>query len=169
MCLRATALDRSYCASKTSAKLPTNPKELPGGKGEGARGAFGVAATCNESGVRKGPPQKKRPPWWVGRSEAKKGPGSDLFRFCFMVFLISPHRETPKNVIKENREKVGLGFSKRFFLQNVFFSVFELPSLRNTRNRDKTKKSRGKTDIEIFGFFFGLFFGLFAKIFLWCF
>jgi hypothetical protein len=37
-------------------------------------------------------------------------------------------------------------------LQNVFCSVFELelPSLENTRKCDKTKKSRGKTDIEIF-------------------
>jgi hypothetical protein len=36
------------------------------------------------------------------------------------------------------------------FLQNVFCSVLELPSLKNTRKCDKTKKSRGKTDIEIF-------------------
>jgi hypothetical protein len=35
-------------------------------------------------------------------------------------------------------------------LQNVFCSVFELPSLRNTRKRDKTKKRRGKTDIKSF-------------------
>jgi hypothetical protein len=34
-------------------------------------------------------------------------------------------------------------FCKAFF----FFSVFKLPPLRNTRKRDKTKKSRG-TDIE---------------------
>jgi hypothetical protein len=40
------------------------------------------------------------------------------------VFLNSPHRETPKNVIKRNREKIG------------FCNVFELPSLRNTRKRD---------------------------------
>jgi hypothetical protein len=56
------------------------------------------------------------------------------------------------------------------FLQNVFCCVFELPSLRNTRKRDKAKKkSRGKTDIEIFVDFLWIFFrhGLFAKIFLW--
>jgi hypothetical protein len=69
------------------------------------------------------------------------------------VFLNSPHRETPKNV-KKNREKVGFGFLVEFFrekklfdtifLQNVFCSVFELPSLKNTRKRDKTKKVEEK-------------------------
>jgi hypothetical protein len=45
---------------------------------------------------------------WVGGSEAKKGPGSDLFvSIFFMVFLKSPHRETPKNknVIKNIEKK----------------------------------------------------------------
>jgi hypothetical protein len=51
-----------------------------------------------------------------------------------------------------------------FFVKR-FLCVFELPSLRNTRKRDKTKKNRGKTDIEIFVDFFGESFrqGLFAK------
>jgi hypothetical protein len=35
-------------------------------------------------------------------------------------------------------------FSTRFFLQNVFCCVFELPSRGNTRNRDKTKKVEEK-------------------------
>jgi hypothetical protein len=37
-------------------------------------------------------------------------------------------------------------------LQNVFCSVFELPSLKNTRKCDKTKKVEEKltSDIEIF-------------------
>jgi hypothetical protein len=35
-------------------------------------------------------------------------------------------------------------FRHDFFLQNVFCSVFELPSLRNTRKRDKTKKVEEK-------------------------
>jgi hypothetical protein len=43
-------------------------------------------------------------------------------------------------------------------LQNVFCSVFELPSLKNTRKCDKTKKSRGKTDIEVFVEILGIFF-----------
>jgi hypothetical protein len=33
------------------------------------------------------------------------------------VFLNSPHRETPKNVIKKNREKVGFGFLVDFFVK----------------------------------------------------
>jgi hypothetical protein len=37
---------------------------------------------------------------WVSGSEAKKGPGSVFFRYFFMVFLNSPHRKTPKNVVK---------------------------------------------------------------------
>jgi hypothetical protein len=74
-------------------------------------------------------------------SEAKKGPGSDLFfSIFFIVFLNSPHRETPKNVINKNREKIGFGFLVEFFVktfrrdffQNVFCSAFELPSLKNT-------------------------------------
>jgi hypothetical protein len=70
------------------------------------------------------------------------------------VFLNSPRRETPKNVIKKNREKVGFGllveiFVSRF-LQNVFCSVFKPPSQKNTRKCDKTKDSRGKVDIESF-------------------
>jgi hypothetical protein len=70
----------------------------------------------------------------------------------FIVFLNSPHRETPKNVIEKNREEVGLGFFRRSYCKMFFCSacVFELPSLRNTRKHDKTKKSQGKTDIEIF-------------------
>ena len=64
------------------------------------------------------------------------------------MFLNSPHRETPKNVIKKNSRKSRFwtfgrffckNFSTRFFLQNVFGSVFELPSLKNTRKCDKTK------------------------------
>jgi hypothetical protein len=86
------------------------------------------------------------------------------------VFSNSPHRETPKNVIKKNREKSVWDFLVDF-LQKVFCSAFELPSLRNTRKRDKTKKSRGKTDIEIFVDFFGESFqhGVFTKICLWFF
>jgi hypothetical protein len=52
----------------------------------------------------------------VGRgSEAKKGPASDLFVHFFMVFLNSPHRETPKNVINKIEKKIGFGFFVDFF------------------------------------------------------
>ena len=75
------------------------------------------------------------------------------------MFLNSPHRETPKNVIKKKSRKSRFwifgrifckNFSTRFFLQNVFCSVFELPSLRNTRKRDKTKKVEEKLTSKIF-------------------
>jgi hypothetical protein len=69
-----------------------------------------------------GPPKKNRgPPWWVGGSEAKKGLGSD--------FVDSPHRETPKNMIKRKPRKnriwifgrfVCKHFSTRCFWYNVF-------------------------------------------------
>jgi hypothetical protein len=89
----------------------------------------------------------------VGGSEAKKGLGSDLFfRYFVIVFLNSPHRETPKNAIKKSRKSrfwifgriVWENFSPRFFFQNVFCSAFELPSQKNTGKRDKTKEVEEK-------------------------
>jgi hypothetical protein len=69
----------------------------------------------------------------------------------FIVLLNSPHRQTPK----KNKEKVGFGllviffgknFSTRFVLQNVFYSAFELPSLKKkTENAITQKKSRKRT------------------------
>jgi hypothetical protein len=65
----------------------------------------------------------------VGGSEAKKGLGSDfLFRFFFIVFLNSPHRETPKNVIKQIRK--------------YFYGVFELALPRNAQKRTKNKSRK---------------------------
>jgi hypothetical protein len=96
----------------------------------------------------------------VGGSEYEKGLGPDFFfRLFFVVFLNSPHRETPKNVIKQFREKVGFGFLIEFFVKTFrhdfvcktfFCSVFELPSLRNTRKRDKTKKVEEKLTSTFF-------------------
>jgi hypothetical protein len=57
----------------------------------------------------------------VGWSEAKKGPGSDFFDIFFMVFLNSPHRETPKNVIKNNQENIGFGFLVECFVKTFDF------------------------------------------------
>jgi hypothetical protein len=55
----------------------------------------------------------------VGGSEAKKGPGSDFFpQYFSMVVLNSPRRETPKNVMKENRETTGFGLSVVFFVKD---------------------------------------------------
>jgi hypothetical protein len=54
----------------------------------------------------------------MGGSEAKKGPGSDFF------VLKSPHRETPKNVIKQNRENLGLAFIVDFLGENFSTRFF---------------------------------------------
>jgi hypothetical protein len=54
-------------------------------------------------------------------------------------------------------------------LLSAFCSAFELPSLRNTRKRDKTRTSRGKSDIEILSIFVGKVFDMdfFAKTFFY--
>jgi hypothetical protein len=71
----------------------------------------------------KGPAKKKSVTpvvggWGSRGSEAKKGPGSDLFFDIFkMVLLNSPRRETPKNVIKNNRQKISFGFFVDFFVK----------------------------------------------------
>jgi hypothetical protein len=73
-----------------------------------------------------------------------------IFLIFFMVFLNSPHRETPKNVIKKIDKKSVSDFWSIFleklfdtiFLSNVFCCVFELPLPRNVRRR--TKKKTGK-------------------------
>jgi len=63
--------------------------------------------------------------WLVGSSEAKKVPG--LVRFFWgdflIVFLNSPHRETPKNVIKKIEKKLVWDFVVDFF-EKVFDTVF---------------------------------------------
>jgi hypothetical protein len=60
-----------------------------------------------------------------------------------VVFLESPRRKALKNVIKKIEKKIGFGFFGRFIC-NCFGQCFELPSLRNTPKRDKTKKNREK-------------------------
>jgi hypothetical protein len=76
--------------------------------------------------TKQGALKKKRrtPTWLVGSSEAKKVPG--LVRFFpdfFIVFLNSPHRETPKNVIKKSR-KIGFGFFVVFFAKTFRHDFF---------------------------------------------
>ena len=70
--------------------------------------------------------------WLVPRGPKKYQGWSDFFRDFFIVFLNSPHRETPKNVIKKIEKKSVLDFFVDFFeklfdtifWQNVFCSVF---------------------------------------------
>jgi hypothetical protein len=92
-----------------------------------------------------------------------------------VVLLNSLHRETPKNVIKKIDKKTVWDFLSIFwlkpfdtiFLYNAFCSVFELPSLRNTRKRDKAKKAEEKLTSKFCRFFSGKFsWGLFVKMFL---
>jgi hypothetical protein len=98
----------------------------------------------------------------------------DGFRFIFSIFCIvfsnSPHRETPKNVIKQNQENrfwifgriFCKNFSTRFVLQNVFcmFLNSHRSSLRNTRKRDKTTKKSRKNWHRNFCLFLGKVFNM---------
>jgi hypothetical protein len=106
----------------------------------------------------------------------KKGCGQIyFFTIVFVVFLnsyCSPRNAQKRD--KKNREKIGFGFWVEFFdtiFVCIFFcSVFELPSLRNTRKRDKTKKVEEKLTSEILSIFLkGFRHGLFTNMFLWCF
>jgi hypothetical protein len=70
----------------------------------------------------KGPPKEETnrgPLWWVGGSEAKKIPGPEAQNKCIFVCCfrtpLTEKRETPKNAIKNNREK-NLGFLFLFLL-----------------------------------------------------
>jgi hypothetical protein len=84
----------------------------------------------------------------VGGSEAKSGLGSDLFFDIFLiVFLNSPHRETPKNVINKNREKIGFGFLVELFGKGFRHGLFVKLFLwlpRNAHAQKRTKKSQEK-------------------------
>jgi hypothetical protein len=47
----------------------------------------------------------------IGRSEAKNGPGSNLFsRYFLGVFFNPPHRKTPKTAIKQIEKKIDFEF-----------------------------------------------------------
>ena len=69
--------------------------------------------------------------WFHGGQKSTRA-GQIFFRDFFIVFLNSPHRETPKNVIKKIDKKSVLDFFVDFFeklfdtnfWQNVFCSAF---------------------------------------------
>jgi ubiquitin C-terminal hydrolase len=85
----------------------------------------------------------------VGSPEAKKVPVPGLVSFFsrfFIVFLNSPHRETPKNVIKQNREKIGLGFFVDCFVKTFrhdtrFFCKTFFVVLLNSHRKETPKKA----------------------------
>jgi hypothetical protein len=74
-----------------------------------------------------------------GARGAKKKTGTPVSKYSifFMAFSNSPHLETPKNVIK-NPENVpdflvdflGVKTFRHELFENIFCSVFELPSLK---------------------------------------
>jgi hypothetical protein len=68
--------------------------------------------------------------WFLGGQKITRA-GQILLGNFLIAFLNSPHRETPKNVIKTNREKVDLDFLSIFcknfstqFSRKMFFVVF---------------------------------------------
>jgi hypothetical protein len=103
------------------------------------------------SARRKALPSRGRPKTKTTGSGpgAQKGLGSEYVFDLFLVFLNIIRRERFKNVIKN---KLGFGFvsdlfvktfrATRFFRKTFVRGVFEHPSLRTTRKRDKTKNSR---------------------------
>jgi hypothetical protein len=85
--------------------------------------------------------------WFLGGQKSTKA--GHIFSIFFIVPLNSPHRETPKNVIKKNREKIGFGFFVDFFENfptrffcKTFFVVLLNPHRQETpKNAIKQKKS----------------------------
>jgi hypothetical protein len=97
-------------------------------------------------------PKPRGPPWWVGQSAKKDWGQIYFFDIFYRVFDVILSRNTQKRE-KTNSRKSRFwifgrtsckNFSTRFFLQNVFCSAFELPSLKNTQQRDKPKQKSRK-------------------------
>jgi hypothetical protein len=94
----------------------------------------------------------------VGRSAAKKmtGPKKTLF-----FFPKSPRRNAQKRDKTNTEKKSGFGLFVKTFGHKLSAKsvrcIFELPSLSNTRKRDKEIKGKGFRN------------GIFTKIFVWCF
>jgi hypothetical protein len=59
----------------------------------------------------------------VGGCEPHRDQGHISGGIFFVVFLNSPRRETPKNVIKQNRENIGSDFC-RFFCKDLSTRFF---------------------------------------------
>jgi hypothetical protein len=80
-----------------------------------------------------------------------------------VVFLNSPHRETPKNVIKTNREKSVFDFLKHFrhdFFVKRFFVVFLNSHCRKTLENaisDNTQKVEEKLTSKFLSIFWKRF------------
>jgi hypothetical protein len=78
-----------------------------------------------------------------GLVRGQKGPGPGPISPIFSCgVLTSLHRETPQNVIKENRQDIGFHFFGRFFCKIVFCGVFEILSLRSPEKAIKPKNIR---------------------------
>jgi hypothetical protein len=111
---------------------------------------------------------------WVGQ-RPKKDQGQICFFDIRFFFLTHLTEKRPKPWLKnQSRKSIGFGFlgdfccesfSTRFFVKRFFGIAFELPSLRNTRKRDKTKqKIKGKlTSKNLSVLLEKVFDGLFVK------
>jgi hypothetical protein len=100
-------------------RLKTNPGQIKYVRQFRANGSF----------IARGHQNKRRPPWWVVGQRPKKDQVQNLFVDIFMVFSNYPRREKPKNVIKQNREKLGFGFFPRFFGKNFSTRLFRAKSV----------------------------------------
>jgi hypothetical protein len=90
-----------------------------GGGGDGV--CSQKAPTTTDNG--KGPPIKKKPVTPVVGGSVR-GQKRTRVSFFFIVFLNSPYRETPKNVIKKIREKVGFGPLVETFVKSFRHDFF---------------------------------------------
>jgi hypothetical protein len=60
---------------------------------------------------------------WVGQ-RPKKDWGQIVLKRFFIVFLNSPHRQPPKNVIKKVEKKIGFGLLVNFFVKTFRHDFF---------------------------------------------
>jgi hypothetical protein len=76
----------------------------------------------------RGTPKKNDGPprgWLVPRRPKNYQGWSDFFPDFFIAFFFySPHWETPKNVMKTNREIIGFGFFVDFFVKSFPHDLF---------------------------------------------
>jgi hypothetical protein len=57
--------------------------------------------------------------WFLGGQQSTRA--GQFFAPDFIVFFYSAHRETPKNMVKKKRKKIGIGFFVDFFVKRFFF------------------------------------------------
>jgi hypothetical protein len=123
---RAVGVGPGYLTERRCAWTPVLGGACLSGSCSTKRQTAGMYEPCDhEQGALQnktdGPPRgwlvPRRPKKYQGWSDP---PPPDFF----IVFLNSPHRETPKNVIKKNREKIGFGFFCKTFFGRFLWSIY---------------------------------------------